>query len=224
MPKAKFSQTGPRRRWCAAPALSALLCSTWAAAGDFTITTRQRDSRPLAGAVVTIESEAANARAAPPIAAIMDQVDLAFVPDVLVIPVHSTVQFPNSDAVSHQVYSFSGARSFQLPLYRGKPYPPVVFDQPGVVTLGCNIHDNMVAYILVTSAAHFGRTGADGRWTTNNLPPGRYRVRVWHPLINEGHEVASEITAEAANGATEIRLSRSLRPAPLTGRPHSWDY
>jgi plastocyanin len=224
MPKAKFSQTGPRRRWRAALASFALLCSSWVAAADFTVTTRQRDSRPLAGAVVTLEAEAANAPAAPPVAAIMDQVDLAFVPDVLVIPVHSTVQFPNSDAVGHQVYSFSGAKPFQLPLYRGKPYPPVLFDQPGVVTLGCNIHDNMVAYILVTRAAHFGRTGADGRWTANNLQPGRYRVRVWHPLINEGHEVGSEIVADAANGSTEIRLSRNLRPAPLTGRPHSWDY
>ena len=88
----------------------------------------------------------------------MDQVDLAFVPDVLVVPVHSSVQFPNSDAVRHQVYSFSSARQFQLPLYRGKPYPPVTFAQPGVVTLGCNIHDNMIAYIVVTAAPFFGRT------------------------------------------------------------------
>jgi hypothetical protein len=154
----------------------------------------------------------------------MDQVDLAFVPDVLVIPVHSKDQFPNSDAIGHQVYSFSVAKSFQLPLYRGKPYPPVVFDQPGVVTLGCNIHDNMVAYILVTRAAHFGRTGADGKWTASDLPPGRYHLRIWHPLINEGHEVGRDITAEAGNGTAEIQLSRALRPAPLTGRPHSWDY
>jgi len=204
--------------------LSALLGASTLAAGDFTVTTRQRDARPLAGAVITLESEAANAPAAPPIAAIMDQVDLAFVPDVLVIPVHSTVQFPNSDAVSHQVYSFSGTKAFQLPLYRGKPYPPVVFDQPGVVTLGCNIHDNMVAYILVTRAAKFGRTGADGSWTASNLAPGRYRLRVWHPLVNEGREVASDIAVDSAGGATEVRLTRALRPAPLSGRPHSWDY
>ena len=150
----------------------------------------------------------------------MDQVDLSFVPDVLVIPVHSTVQFPNSDAVSHQVYSFSGARSFQLPLYRGRPYPPVLFEQPGVVSLGCN----MVAYILVTRAARFGRTGTDGTWTATNLAPGRYRLRLWHPLINEGREVASDVTVEGAGGATGIRLQRALRPAPITGRPHSWDY
>src|SRR5690349_17516216 len=117
MAQAEIPQAEPRRRWRGALALCAILHAPWVAAGDFTIAAKQRDSRPLAGAVVTLQSDAVNAPPAPPIAAIMDQVDLAFVPDVLVIPVHSTVQFPNSDAISHQVYSFSGAKSFQLPLY-----------------------------------------------------------------------------------------------------------
>lgn len=226
MPQAKVSRTGARRVVrLGAPALLLLLFACPPApAGDFTVTARQRDSRPLAGAVITLESETPNAIPAAPIAALMDQVDLAFVPDVLVIPVHSTVQFPNSDAVSHQVYSFSGTKSFQLPLYRGKPYPPVVFDQPGVVTLGCNIHDNMVAYILVTRAAHFGRTNSQGHWTAGDVPAGRYVLRLWHPLLNEGREVSSTVSVDSAAGATEIRLSRNLRPAPLGKRPHSWDY
>jgi len=146
------------------------------------------------------------------------------VPDVLVIPVHSSVQFPNSDAVSHQVYSFSSSKPFKLPLYRGKPYPPIVFDQPGVVTLGCNIHDNMLAYIVVTSAAYFGRTNAEGKWVTPELAPGRYVARLWHPLLNEGQEVSAVITADAGNGGIELKLRRNLRPAPLNDRPHSWDY
>ncbi len=183
-----------------------------------------RDARPLAGAVVTVESENPPPTPAPPVKAIMDQVNLAFVPDVLVIPVHSTVQFPNSDAVSHQVYSFSSARRFQLPLYRGKPYPPVQFDQPGVVTMGCNIHDNMLAYIVVTAAPYFGRANEHGVWSTVDLPAGRYRVRVWHPLLNEPADIERSVEIGAQNAAVEIRLSKALRPAPLTGRPHSWDY
>jgi len=154
----------------------------------------------------------------------MDQLNLAFVPDILVVPVHSTVQFPNSDVISHQVYSFSSARRFQLPLYRGKPYPPVTFDEPGVVTLGCNIHDNMLAYIVVTRAPYFGRTDVSGKWSVPNLPPGRFRLRLWHPLLNEQLEVVRLIDAGAAEAIVEIRLTRTLRPAPLTGRPHSWDY
>ena len=86
----------------------------------------------------------------------MDQRNRAFVPHVLIVPVGSSVTFPNGDSVSHQVYSFSPARKFQLPLYRGSPNPPVVFDRAGVVTLGCNIHDPMRGYIFVSTASTSG--------------------------------------------------------------------
>ena len=209
-------------------ALASLFLLLWvvtdATAGALAVSAQQRNSRPLAGAVITVESAAVNATPAPPVAAKMDQQDLTFVPDVLVVPVRSTVQFPNSDAISHQVYSFSNTKAFQLPLYRGKPYPPVLFDKPGVVTLGCNIHDNMLAYIVVTNAPWFGRTDADGRWTAANLPAGRYTIRLWHPLLNEGQDVTREINIDATDAALEIKLAKPLRPAPITGRPHSWDY
>jgi plastocyanin len=207
----------------AAPALVlAVALAAPATSAPLAVTVLKRDGKPLPGAVVTAEADGANAPA-PAVKAIMDQVNLAFVPDVLVIPVHSTVQFPNSDAVSHQVYSFSSARRFQLPLYRGKPYPPVQFDQPGVITLGCNIHDNMLAYIVVTAAAHFGRADERGTWTVD-VPAGRYRVRIWHPLLNEPAELLQVVEVGGERTTTEFRLSKSLRPAPLGTRPHSWDY
>jgi plastocyanin len=208
------------------PGLMVALCvlAAHSPAADLTVTALQRDARPLAGAVITVDAVSPALPPAQPVHAIMDQQNLAFVPDVLVVPVHSTVQFPNTDTVSHQVYSFSPARSFQLPLYRGKPYPPVTFEQPGVVTLGCNIHDNMLAYIVVTGAPFFGRTDAQGKWTANNFPDGRFRVRLWHPLLNEGGAVERELTVGAEPAAVELRLTRSLRPAPITGQPHSWDY
>jgi plastocyanin len=200
----------------------ALLAAAPAPAASLVVTVLKRDAKPLPGAVISAEPDGTPSPA-PAVRAIMDQVNLAFVPDVLVIPLHSTVQFPNSDAVSHQVYSFSSARQFQLPLYRGKPYPPVQFDQPGVVTLGCNIHDNMLGYIVVTAAPYFGRSDARGEFSVPDLPAGRYRVRVWHPLLNEaGPERVVEI--HEARATVEFRLARSLRPAPLTDRPHSWDY
>jgi plastocyanin len=203
----------------------ALLCAmpALAPAASLVVTVLQRDGKPLAGAVITAEPESSTS-SAPPVKALMDQVNLAFLPDVLVIPVHSTVQFPNSDAVGHQVYSFSSARQFQLPLYRGKPYPPVQFDQPGVVTLGCNIHDNMVGYIFVTAAPWFGRTDAHGEWQGRDLPPGKFHVRVWHPLLNEALDVERSVDLPAEHGAVEIRLAKPLRPAALSGRPRSWDY
>jgi plastocyanin len=204
----------------------ALFCllTARAFAADLTITALKRDSRPLAGAVITLLAESPALPSAQPQQAVLDQQNLAFVPDVLVLPVHSTVVFPNSDAVGHQVYSFSPAKSFQLPLYRGKPYPPVEFDQPGIVTLGCNIHDNMLAYIVVTPAPYFGRTDAQGKWKAPNLPYGRFRIRLWHPLLAEAATVEREFTSGATNAVVEIRLTRNLRPAPITARPHSWDY
>jgi plastocyanin len=205
----------------------ALVCLAWCFgvqvhAGSLTVTVKQRNDKPLVGAVITLETPAAPT--ASPITAIMDQVNLAFVPDVLVVPLHSKVLFPNSDAISHQVYSFSSARQFQLPLYRGKAYPPVVFDQPGIVTLGCNIHDNMLAYIVVTAAPYYGRTDANGEWIAPNLPPGKYSLRLWHPLLNEPQEVARTVQAGVDREVIELRLARDLHPAPLKGRPHSWDY
>jgi len=208
----------------AALAVCAALLAAPSPAATLLVNVQKRDGTPLAGAVVTVEAEQPAQAPAVPVQAIMDQVNLAFVPDVLVIPVHSTVQFPNSDAVSHQVYSFSSARRFQLPLYRGKPYPPVQFDQPGVVTLGCNIHDNMLAYIVVTAARFFGRSDARGAWTAIDVPGGRYRVRVWHPLLNEPADVQQSVEVGADRAVVEVRMSKNLRPAPLGTRPHSWDY
>jgi hypothetical protein len=154
----------------------------------------------------------------------MDQINRAFAPDLLVIPVDSTVAFPNSDSVSHQIYSFSPAKRFQLPLYRGKPYPPVVFDQPGVVTMGCNIHDEMLAYIVITDAAFFGRTSAAGSWSAD-VPGGGYRISIWHPRIrDDAKDLSGELTVGEQNeGTLTLRLTKQLKPAPLEGRPHSWD-
>jgi plastocyanin len=213
-------------RWVASVYVPALLlcAATTAAAAPLAIRIEKRDGKPLAGAVLTLETETQRLPAVAPVHAIVDQVDLSFVPDVVVIPVGSTVSFPNSDAVSHQVYSFSSTRRFQLPLYRGKPYPPVTFDQPGVVTLGCNIHDNMLAYVVVTDAAFFGRSDARGEWALPDVPNGKYKLRLWHPLLNEP-SVEREIEVGSASSADAlVKLTHALRPAPISSRPHSWDY
>jgi plastocyanin len=181
------------------------------------------DGRPLGGAVVTAQPTAGPARPALPQQAVMDQINRAFAPDLLVIPVHSTVSFPNSDSVSHQIYSFSPAKRFQLPLYHGKPYPPTQFEQPGVVTLGCNIHDEMLAYVVVTDAPFFGRTAANGSWSAE-VPNGGYRVSIWHPRSrDEVKDLQGEVSVESDRAILTLHLKKPLKPAPLEGRPHSWD-
>ncbi|TLY61553.1 MAG: methylamine utilization protein [Gammaproteobacteria bacterium] len=193
-------------------------------AATIAITVQEPGGHPLAGTVITVHPLGSQSQPAPAVHAVMDQVSRAFEPDLLVIPVGSTVAFPNSDSVSHQIYSFSPTKRFQLPLYRGTPYPPVRFDQAGVVTLGCNIHDDMVAFLLVTDAPFYGRTDATGSWSAE-IPRGRYRVSVWHPrLRDEAADLQRELTIGETDRATlTLRLAKSLQPAPLEGRPHSWD-
>ncbi len=204
-----------------------LLCLTFCGAArpaDLQVRVTQVNGKPLPGAVVTVRA-LGTAPPAAPVQAVMDQVDLAFTPDVLVIPVGSTVSFPNTDRTGHEVYSFSSAHYFKLPLYRGKPYPPEHFDRAGLVTLGCNIHDAMLAYILVTDASYYGRTAADGSWSQPDVARGRYRIEVWSPRLTEtAQTLQREITVDAAEHAVaEIRVEHGLRPAEISKRPHSWD-
>jgi plastocyanin len=194
-----------------------------AMAGTISVAASLADREPFAGAVITVRGEASHPSA--PISAILDQINLAFVPDIVVVPVGSTVEFPNTDSVSHQIYSFSPTKRFQLPLYRGKPYPPVHFDQAGVVTLGCNIHDKMVGYIYVTDAAYFGRTDPRGTWSVSNVPRGTYHVSLWHPLLRES--VASlerevSVTGDEPAKVT-VQLTKALQPAPLQATAGSKD-
>src|SRR5688572_30795111 len=207
-------------------ALAALFLTLLAAApghaGTLSIVVLKKDGKPLNGAVVTAEPQSAPVAPPTPVKIAVDQVDLAFVPDVSVVPVGSSVSFPNSDSVSHQVYSFSPARRFQLPLYRGKPYPPVLFDQPGIVTLGCNIHDNMLAFIVVTDAPFFGRTDAGGRWLVPQASEGAYRIKLWHPLMREPAVMLERVVQVTTDGSDVIvKLDQPLRPPPLKARPHS---
>ncbi len=196
-----------------------------APAATLVISVQAPDGHALAGAVVTARPVDGQGKRPAPVRATMDQVDRAFAPDLLVIPVGSTVVFPNSDSVSHQIYSFSPAKRFKLPLYRGTPYPPVQFDQAGVVTLGCNIHDDMLAYLVVTDAPHFGRTDKSGTWSAE-VPHGRYHVSIWHPRMRETEaDLEREFTVGDGDRAElTLHLTKALQPAPIADRPHSWDY
>jgi plastocyanin len=121
---------------------------------------------------------------ATPSKASIDQVDKRFVPLISVVRTGTSVTFPNSDHIRHQVYSFSQAKKFTLKLYAGSQAPPVTFDQPGLVVLGCNIHDNMAAFLAVVDSPWFAKLSASGT-AVFDLPPGRYRMRAWHPKLIE---------------------------------------
>lgn len=129
------------------------------------------------------------------------QIDREFVPYVTVVQTGTAVAFPNRDPILHHVYSFSPAKSFEIKLYSGKSPREIVFDRPGVVTLGCNIHDWMVGYVVVVSTPFFARTDVDGR-ARIDLPAGAYTVHAWHPR-QRAQAGAQELGVEAQGAATQ---------------------
>ncbi len=156
---------------------------------------------------------------------IVDQVNKEFEPKVTAVLAGTAVSFPNHDDVRHHVYSFSPAKRFELPLYKGVPSHPVVFERPGVVVLGCNIHDWMVGYVYVSESPYFAKTGVDGKALLTDLPRRGYVLRVWHPRL-EGTEEATKKTVDALRSrSVEVAWTIKLRPeakvrrAPVADRP-----
>ena len=142
--------------------------------------------------------------------ALIEQRDKQFVPYVTAIQVGTSVTFPNRDSVRHDVYSLSPAKKFELPLYAGIPAEPVTFDKEGFVTLGCSIHDWMVAYIAVLPTPYFQVTGKDGRIVLEDLPTGQYTVQVWQPLLKGAPEKFAQ-HVDLAEGSTELLFTLDLR-------------
>ncbi|WP_417529118.1 methylamine utilization protein [Marinomonas shanghaiensis] len=133
------------------------LPSAWA---DMTLSIVDQDNLPVVDAVVTVSK---NVVGTPSSVAVMDQVDESFVPRVIVVQKGQYVSFPNSDDIRHHVYSFSEPKTFEIKLYKGTDVAPILFDNPGLVVLGCNIHDDMIGYIIVADNALTLKTDKNGQ-------------------------------------------------------------
>jgi len=185
-----------------------ILCSR-AEAGSIVVTVKDSQGTLVSDAVVYAKSNN------PVVSlekkqAVIEQRDKQFVPSVTAIQVGTSVTFPNRDNVRHDVYSLSSVKEFELPLYAGIPADPVTFDKEGFVTLGCSIHDWMVAYIAVLPTPYFQVTGKNGRSVLENLPAGRYTVQVWQPLLKGAPEQLAQ-HVDLAEGSTELVFTLDLR-------------
>jgi len=169
--------------------------------------------RPLADAiVVAVPADGSLRLPARPRDGVVDQVNKEFTPKVTAIVVGTPVTFPNNDNVRHQVYSFSPAKRFELPLYAGVPAQPVLFDKPGVIVLGCNIHDWMVGYVYVSESPYFAKTGSDGKALLADLPPRPYVVRVWHPQLDASEESTRQNVDASSAGRLAVTWTLKLKP------------
>ncbi len=144
---------------------------------------------------------------------VVDQVSKEFLPHVVPVYINSLVSFPNSDNIRHHVYSFSPAKKFELPLYSGTSAAPVLFDKPGIVTLGCNIHDWMLGYIYVSETPYFVRSEKDGKGLIRSLPEGEYVVKVWHPQMIDTEDSTARRIAISDAVAANLEWQLSLKPA-----------
>ena len=183
-----------------------------AIAGDLTVSVTDGDGSSLEHAVVqlfpkfTLSSPLAQMPNAE-----MRQQNTLFEPFVLPVRVGTNVSFPNLDEARHHVYSFSRAKPFELRLYGKDESNSITFDNSGVVALGCNIHDNMLAYIYVTEAPIYLKTNASGVAVFEGLENGSYDVSVWHPGQKDrdtSETWSVEITEGTVNRDVEIDLRR----------------
>jgi plastocyanin len=136
-----------------------------------------------------------------PIKAEIVQKDKAFIPRILAVTVGSEVSFPNRDDIFHNVFAEYRAKKFDLGMYPKGQTRKVVFDKPGVVSVLCNIHSNMSAYVIVLESAHFAKSDSQGRFTVNNITGEISEYEVWH-------ESGANAKGFWKNGPLEIQLTR----------------
>ncbi len=188
-------------------------------AAPLSIRVADSSGKPVRDAVVTLDP-AGNAARAPRAGGrfTVSQKNLQFHPFLTIVPLGADVSFPNLDPTKHHVYSFSAAKRFELKLFAKDQSRTVHFDKPGVVALGCNIHDAMSAFIYVTDSAWTARTNAQGIASFTDAPNAPGRVTVWHPYLR-----APGGTMEQAVAAGQRSASFSLRLRAPPSMPMS-DY
>ena len=168
-------------------ALPALL-----SAGDLSGLARA-GGKPVQHAVVWLEVEKPD-RFAQAARIVMDQRNLAFYPHVLVIRVGTTVDFPNSDKVFHNVFSFRDGKKFDLGMYPTGTSKRIVFDKPGLARLFCNIHPNMAAYVMAVDTPYYAMSDETGAFTIAKVPPGTSTYRAGRP---GGQPISGSVTIDS---------------------------
>lgn len=162
-------------------------------------------------AVYLIPSQPLEEKNTPLAAVEMIQQNQQFSPYISVIETGTTVYFPNKDPIAHHVYSFSQPQPFELALYKGgQQEPSVTFNQPGLLAIGCNIHDWMLGYILVVDTPYFA-TVNELTASFDSVPVGDYRLHLWHPGLHRKERIDISVTVTGQPQIINISLQYRLR-------------
>ncbi len=199
-------------KWCLMALL--MLSSLTAGASGSLQVTRAGSDEPLDQVVVEIDIPGLERPVRAQGHYEISQHQAAFEPLVTLMPAGAAASFPNRDTTRHQVFSFSPPKVFSLDLYLRETPPPVHFETSGVEVLGCNIHDQMQAFIVISKASFFAMTDKSGRIALDQLPPGRYPMRIWHPRLENTHQQwwKGEIDTRLE---TRIALTLAASPPPM---------
>ncbi len=216
--------------------LIALTSALWA--GDITghaVVTKRLSKRKLAPAVYNLRGTAppaassdpeagdefdkmvvildgGSAPSKPPVTAVLDQRNLRFNTGLIVVPVGSTVEFPNSDSIFHNVFSLSKTQPFDLGFYPRGQSRSIKFNHAGIVQVYCHIHANMYAAIVVTDSPWFAKPGPDGGFSFQGVPPGHYRLKAWHNIA--GLHAVDVNVPETDSVDVRIRVPVDVEPRP----------
>jgi plastocyanin len=153
-------------------------------------------------AVVSIEGD----KTATPLGkVVVDQRNKAFSPHVSVVTVGTTIEFPNNDTVFHNVFAYFDARKFDLGMYPQGAKKSVTFPKTGFVSLQCNVHSEMSAYIVVVDTPYYAKTDGQGHFTVKNVPDGQYTVKVWH---ESGAYLSQPLTVKGNDAPLKLEISR----------------
>ena len=184
-------------------------------AGQISVQINDAAGQPVIDAVVYANQVSGIAPIKPKREVSVEQINKEFVPLVSVVQTGTLVNFPNRDKVRHHVYSFSPAKTFEIKLYSGVPGKPIQFDKPGEVVLGCNIHDTMIAYLLVVDTPIFAKTDKRGTAILESLSAGEYGVRVWYPGTAVSSAPAPQKVKLSANELATLTFAFNLKPQSL---------
>ena len=188
-----------------------LLLTTQISAATLQVTVKDDTGAQLPDTVIYAVPTQGNKMELPKPPTSIEQKNKTFRPFVSAVPVGTTAYFPNRDGIGHHVYSFSATKPFMLPLSDAEQSSPVTFDKPGVVTIGCNIHDWMVAYVYVLETPYYAISNAQGNAVIEQLPPGQYHIHAWHPGIKNKKEAEQSVDINTEQ-TTALEISIEIKP------------
>lgn len=185
------------------------------AAAELRVNVQNDEGQGLTNVAVIVEPQGFSLQPSGDLRAQIDQIDRQFVPHVQLVQTNTSISFPNFDDIRHHVFSFSEAKRFELPLYKGTPADPVVFDQAGIVVLGCNIHDTMLGYVYVTDSPWASLTDGQGLAAIPVPEAASYLVRIWHPSLgSETSGIEQRVKPEHLGDLTVVLQAEEM----TTGR------